>query len=103
MRVQEVLNIIVVVNIVNTIVVCRASVESHGQGDYTFNALSTDTVLKIWITIVRLLFVVDVRSLNQTSTRGKNLWMLLSKELLSYYSTKYIIWNLHEGNSSGFS
>ena len=41
----EFLNIIVVVNIVNTIVVCRASVESHGQGDYTFNALGTDTLL----------------------------------------------------------
>ena len=41
----EFLNIIVVVNIVNTIVVCRASVESHGQGDYTFNALGTDILL----------------------------------------------------------
>ena len=52
----EFLNIIVVVNIVNTIVVCRASVESHGQGDYTFNALGTDTLLEIWITILTLLF-----------------------------------------------
>ena len=41
----EFLNIIVVVNIVNTLVVCRASVESHGQGDYTFNALRTTAVL----------------------------------------------------------